>query len=105
MKKRILSVLLCATMVLSMFTACGGGNNGGGQQGGNGDQQGSGETKKITVAAFEGGYGADLWKEVTAAYTAQTGVDYTYAVRAVNGNATSNYYLVGLSILYPNYTK
>ena len=37
--------------------------------------------------------------------TAQTGVDYTYAVRAVNGNATSNYYLVGLSILYPNYTK
>ena len=28
MKKRILSVLLCAVMVLSMLTACGGGNNG-----------------------------------------------------------------------------
>ena len=29
MKKRIFSILLCATLIVSMFTACGGGNNGG----------------------------------------------------------------------------
>ena len=68
MKKRILSLLLCATMVLTMFTACGGGNNA------DADAQGEG-AKKITVAAFEGGYGADLWKEVAAAYTETTGVE------------------------------
>ena len=72
MKKRILSVLLCATMVLTLFTGCGGGNN----DAGNGDTQADGEeTKTITVAAFEGGYGADLWKEVAAAYTEETGVE------------------------------
>lgn len=68
MKKRILSLLLCATMVLTMFTACGGGNNDAGASGDAG-------VKKITVAAFEGGYGADLWKEVAAAYTETTGVE------------------------------
>ena len=65
MKKRILSVFLCATMVLSMFTACGGG----------GGQQQGGETQKITVAAIETAYGADMWKEVTEAFTAQTGIE------------------------------
>ncbi len=73
MKKRILSVLLCMTMVLTLFTGCGGGNN----DSGNGDTQ-NGDTeaaKKITVAAFEGGYGADLWKEVTAAFTEETGIE------------------------------
>jgi len=68
MKKRILSLLLCATMVLTMFTACGGGNN-------DADASGDAGVKKITVAAFEGGYGADLWKEVAAAYTETTGVE------------------------------
>ena len=68
MKKRILSLLLCATMVLTMFTACGGGNN-------DADASGDEGVKKITVAAFEGGYGADLWKEVAAAYTETTGVE------------------------------
>ena len=69
MKKRILSLLLCATMVLTMFTACGGGNN----ADASGDDAAA--AKKITVAAFEGGYGADLWKEVAAAYTETTGVE------------------------------
>ena len=32
------------------------------------------QTKKITVAAFEGGYGNKLWKEVAAAYTKETGI-------------------------------
>ena len=65
MKKRIVSVLLCATMVLSLFTGCGGG----------GGTQNGGEGKKITVAAFEGGYGANLWKEVTDAFTEETGIE------------------------------
>ena len=70
MKKRILSVLLCATMVLSMFTACGGGGN-------NGDtEQNSGETAKtIKVAAIETAYGAQMWKDVCDAFTAQTGIE------------------------------
>ena len=78
MKKRILSVLLCMTMVLTLFTGCGG-NNGGNNNGGNNDggdtQADGGETKKITVAAFEGGYGSELWKEVTDAFTAETGIE------------------------------
>ena len=79
MKKRILSVLLCMTMVLTLFTGCGGNNNGGNNNGGNNDggdtQADGGETKKITVAAFEGGYGSELWKEVTDAFTAETGIE------------------------------
>ena len=64
MKKRILSVLLCAVMVLSMFTACGGGQ-----------QQGGETTKKIKVAAIETAYGAQMWKDVAAAFKAQTGIE------------------------------
>ena len=68
MKKRILSVLLCATMVLSMLTACGGGNNGGNTE------QNGGETKKIKVAAIETAYGAEMWQEVAKAFEAETGI-------------------------------
>ena len=71
MKKRILSLLMCATMILTLFTGCGGSGNSDAQAGGDD----AAATKKITVAAFEGGYGADLWKEVAAAYTETTGVE------------------------------
>ena len=64
MKKRILSVLLCVVMVLSMLTACGGG-----QQGGNET------TKKIKVAALESAYGAEMWQKVCEAFTAETGIE------------------------------
>lgn len=71
MKKRILSVLLCAVMVLSMFTACGAGQGGNNTES---EQQGS-ETKKIKVAAIETAYGAQMWEEVCKAFTAQTGIE------------------------------
>ena len=70
MKKRILSVLLCAVMVLSMLTACGGGNNGGG----NTEQNGGETTKTIKVAAIETAYGAEMWQEVAKAFEAETGI-------------------------------
>ena len=70
MKKRILSVLLCAVMVLSMLTACGGGNNGGG----NTEQNGGETAKTIKVAAIETAYGAQMWKDVAAAFEAETGI-------------------------------
>ena len=73
MKKRILSVLLCATMVLTLFTGCGGGNNGGNAD--NGDTQNGGdEVQKIKVAAIETAYGSDMWKQVADAFTAETGI-------------------------------
>lgn len=72
MKKRIVSVLLCATMVLTMLTGCGGG----GQQADGGNTQGDGtETAKIKVAAIETAYGADMWKQVAEAFTAETGIE------------------------------
>ena len=72
MKKRIVSVLLCATMVLTMLTGCGGG----GQQADGGNTQGDGtETTKIKVAAIETAYGADMWKQVAEAFTAETGIE------------------------------
>ena len=72
MKKRIVSVLLCATMVLTMLTGCGGS----GQQADGGNTQGDGtETTKIKVAAIETAYGADMWKQVAEAFTAETGIE------------------------------
>ena len=65
MKKRILSVLLCAVMVLTMFAGCGN----------NGEQQGNNDTKKITVAAIETAYGKEMWEEVAKAFTAETGIE------------------------------
>lgn len=74
MKKRILSVLLCATMVLTLF-GCGGGNND--DNAANGDTQANGgeEVQKIKVAAIETAYGADMWKQVADAFTAETGIE------------------------------
>ena len=68
MKKRILSVLLCAVMVLSMLTACGGGSNAGNTE------QNGGETTTIKVAAIETAYGAEMWQEVANAFEAETGI-------------------------------
>ena len=76
MKKRILSVLLCATMVFTLFTGCGGGNNGG-DNAADGDTQANGgeEVQKIKVAAIETAYGSDMWKQVADAFTAETGIE------------------------------
>ena len=75
MKKRILSVLLCATMVLTLFTGCGGGNNDGGNAGNGDTQNGGEEAKKIKVAAIETAYGSEMWKKVADAFTEETGIE------------------------------
>ena len=85
MKKKIVSALLTLAMVVSVFAGCGGSNDAGSNAGNNVGSTENGAAvsteatvpaaTKITVAAFEGGYGADLWKEVTAAYTETTGVE------------------------------
>ena len=84
MKKRLVSLVLSLAMVASLFAGCGGSNNADANADANNDAVVSTEdastpapapATKITVAAFEGGYGADLWKEVTAAYTEVTGVE------------------------------
>ena len=74
MKKRLVSLVLSLAMVASLFAGCGG-NNADNNVAGTESANAGSEATKITVAAFEGGYGADLWKEVTAAYTEVTGVE------------------------------
>ena len=70
MKKRILSVLLCATMVLTLFAGCGASNGGGDTQADGGEA-----AQKIKVAAIETAYGSDIWNEVAEAFTAETGIE------------------------------
>ena len=62
--KKILSVVLTLVLVLGMLAGCassGGDKNQGGE-------------KTITVAAIETAYGADMWKKVCEAFTAETGI-------------------------------
>ncbi len=87
MKKRLVSFVLSLAMVTSLFAGCGGNTNDDVNKGNVADTSQASvdnktgeETKTITVAAFEGGYGADLWKEVTAAYTEQTGVQVNLTI-------------------------
>ena len=93
MKKRLVSFVLSLAMVASLFAGCGGSSNAGSNAGNNAASTestgaastesadaGNAEATTITVAAFEGGYGADLWKEVTAAYTEETGVNVTLII-------------------------
>ncbi|MBR5566184.1 MAG: carbohydrate ABC transporter substrate-binding protein [Roseburia sp.] len=86
MKKRLVSLVLSLAMVASLFAGCGGSNNADANADANANNDAVVSTEdaatpapapatKITVAAFEGGYGADLWREVTAAYTEVTGVE------------------------------
>lgn len=71
MKKKLLSVFLCTSMVASLVAGCGGG----GQQPDNTESGGStAEGTTIKVAALETGYGADMWSEVCDAFEAQTGI-------------------------------
>ncbi|MBR5316680.1 MAG: carbohydrate ABC transporter substrate-binding protein [Lachnospiraceae bacterium] len=75
MKKRLVSFVLSLAMVTSLFAGCGGNSDAGNNAvGTESTEAGNAAATTISVAAFEGGYGADLWKEVTAAYTELTGV-------------------------------
>lgn len=77
MKKRVLSLLLSAVMVTSLFAGCGSkpaeptntGDQNKVEDGGDEEPAGS-----IKVAAIETAYGSDCWKEVAAAFTEATGI-------------------------------
>lgn len=67
--KKVLSLALAAVMALSL-AACG-------NSGASSTPAAStpAETTKIQVAALESAYGADMWNEVAAAFTAETGIE------------------------------
>ena len=62
--KKILSIVLTLVLVLGMLASCVS----------SGDNKNQGGEKKITVAAIETAYGADMWKKVCEAFTAETGI-------------------------------
>ena len=74
--KKIIALLLAAMMVIGMFAACGG----------NADEQAGAPSapsteptepnKEVTlkVAAIETAYGSQVWQDVCAAFTAETGI-------------------------------
>ena len=57
-KKKVLSALLVTAMTASLLAGCGSPSNGSVQE------------QVLKVAAFEGGYGAEMWSEVVAAFEA-----------------------------------
>jgi len=94
MKKSVLGIFLSMTMAATLLAGCGGGGNAGGSDSkdtagaadsatestaeGSTEAEGS-ETPApggtIKVAAIETAYGSDMWKDVCAAFTAQTGIE------------------------------
>ncbi len=72
MKKKILSALLCVAMVASLVVGCGGTDAPAADEGN--DNEVVEEVTTIKVAAIETAYGSDMWKEVTDAFTAETGI-------------------------------
>ena len=77
MKKKLLSALLCVAMVASLVVGCGGTTDAPAEDAATEDvaTDDTAEPTKIQVAAIETAYGADMWKEVTAAFTAETGIE------------------------------
>lgn len=75
--KKIVSLTLAAAMSLSLLSACGGGNDTSGDTSA-GENSGSGSDlagTTIKVAAIETSYGTDVWKQVTDAFTKETGIN------------------------------
>lgn len=94
MKRKLISTLLCISMVAALFTACGSKNDTNNaadqtteQDSVKGTPTGDaakdvavGETQILKVAVFEGGYGAEMWDEVVQAFEAvhpEVSVDLT----------------------------
>ena len=79
MKKKLLSALLCVAMVASLVVGCGSKPaEAPAEDAATEDvatEEVAEEATKIQVAAIETAYGADMWKEVTAAFTAETGIE------------------------------
>ena len=85
MKRRFISTLLCLSMVTVMATACGKNSNdatnateqattgssvteGAVEEVTDADEDITGEEQVLKVAAFEGGYGGEMWDEVVQAF-------------------------------------
>ena len=66
MKKRLLSAILCVSMVASLIVGCGSKSSS--------EEAETAEDTTIKVAAIETAYGADMWAEVCEAFTAETGI-------------------------------
>ena len=80
MKKRVLSVLLSAVMVASVFAGCGAKEaettDGDAAVEDAADEDGEGEAAgSISVAAIETAYGTECWEKVCAAFTEETGIE------------------------------
>lgn len=79
MKKRVISALLCVAMVASLVVGCGGSKDAAvdtpaTDDVATDDAEVPAEDVTIKVAAIETAYGADMWKEVADAFTAETGI-------------------------------
>ena len=83
--KKVISALLVMTMAASLLAGCGGSGNDAGSSGADSSSSDTAQTETssedagggsaveeqvLKVAAFEGGYGADMWSEVVAAFEA-----------------------------------
>ena len=85
MKKKLLSTLLCAAMVASLVVGCGGTDAPATEEPAATEEEAEAPAEEaeteapaedvtIKVAAIETAYGADMWKEVADAFTAETGI-------------------------------
>ena len=78
MKKRVLSLILSAVMVSSLLAGCAAKEPAVDEEVTVGTTEETNEEEpagSIKVAAIETAYGADCWKEVAAAFTAETGIE------------------------------
>ena len=75
MKKRLLSLFLCAALVTTALVGCGGGSTETkAAETTSGDAADAAEDVTIKVAAIETAYGSEMWQEVCEAFTEQTGI-------------------------------
>ncbi|MCC2254967.1 carbohydrate ABC transporter substrate-binding protein [Ruminococcus sp. CLA-AA-H200] len=64
--KKVLAVSLVSAMTVGLLAACGSDSGSGSSDGGSSD--GGSSDNVLKVAAFEGGNGAEIWKQITAAF-------------------------------------
>ena len=68
MKKKLLSALLCVSMLSSLLVGCGSSSSS------STEESTEEAATTIKVAAIETAYGADMWADVCEAFTAETGI-------------------------------
>ena len=85
MKKKLLSALLCVAMVASLVVGCGAKEEAPAAEAPAATEEATEEVAEeaagvVKVAAVETAYGADIWKEVAAGFTAATGIEVELTV-------------------------